>query len=70
MERKRSHDQFMSQERSEFELGKKHLANMMGMSAEEMTQEDIDKAIEYLFPSGLTEPKARPLMRPPEEVRT
>ena len=48
-----------SKERSDFELGKKHLANMMGMDADAMTQQDIDKAIEYLFPSGLTEPAAR-----------
>ena len=32
---------------------------MMGMDADAMTQQDIDKAIEYLFPSGLTEPAAR-----------
>lgn len=25
-------------------------------------------AIEYLFPSGLYDPKARPLMKPPSEV--
>merc|ERR1712212_418411 len=40
----------------------------MGMDADAMTQQDIDKAIEYLFPSGLTEPAARPIMKPPEEV--
>ena len=68
MDRKRRHDAFIAQERSEFELGKKHLANMMGMEAKDMTQQDIDRAIDYLFPSGLTEPKARPIMKPPEEV--
>ena len=31
----------IAKERSEFELGKKHLANMMGMEANAMTQEDI-----------------------------
>jgi small subunit ribosomal protein S9 len=41
---------------------------MMGEKAEQMTQEDIDKAIEYLFPSGLYEKSARPLMKPPEEI--
>ncbi len=68
MEKKRKQDEFMAHERSEFELGKKHLGNMMGMDADSMTQEDIDKAIDYLFPSGLYEPKARPKMKPPEEV--
>ena len=69
MEKKRAHDEFIEKERAEFELGKRHLANMMGdKSAEEMTQEDIDKAVEYLFPVGLYERSANPLMKPPEEV--
>jgi len=68
MEKKKKHDAFIAKERSEFELGKKHLANMMGMDYETMTQEDIDKAIEYLFPSGLYDPDARPKMKPPEEI--
>lgn len=68
LEKKREHDSFIAQERSEFELGKKHLANMMGMEVEAMTQEDIDKAIDYLFPSGLFHPEARPVMKPPEDV--
>lgn len=68
LEKKREHDSFIAQERSEFELGKKHLANMMGMEVEAMTQEDIDKAIDYLFPSGLFHPEARPVMKPPEDI--
>lgn len=69
MERKRRHDAFMAQERAEFELGRKHLANMMGVpDTEAMAQEDIDRAIQYLFPSGLQHPDARPVMKPPEEV--
>ena len=68
MERKREHDTFIAKERSEFELGKKHLANMMGMDYDAMSQEDVDKAIEYLFPSGLFHEDARPKMKPPEEV--
>lgn len=69
LERKRQHDAFIARERSEFELGKRHLANMMGVDADAMTQEDVDKAVEYLLPSGLREESARPLMKPPEEVR-
>ena len=68
MEKRRQHDEFIARERSEFELGKKHLANMMGMEASVMTQEDVDKAIAYLFPSGLFEADARPMMKPPEVV--
>ncbi len=68
MDQKREHDAFIAKEQAEFELGKQHLANMMGVEAETMTQADIDKAIEYLFPSGLQEKTARPLMKPPKEV--
>eukprot|EP00095_Tigriopus_kingsejongensis_P000963 maker-scaffold83_size396513-snap-gene-1.21 protein:Tk00963 transcript:maker-scaffold83_size396513-snap-gene-1.21-mRNA-1 annotation:"unknown" len=68
LERKRKYDAFMTIERSEFDLGQKHLANMMGMDYESMEQVDIDKAIEYLFPSGLYEESARALMKPPEQV--
>jgi len=32
-----------------------------------MSQEDIDKSIEYLFPSGLSK-EATPVMKPPEEI--
>jgi len=58
----------MAHERSEFELGRRHLANMMGVDVSTMDQLEIDRSIEYLFPSGLKEPKARPMMKPPEEV--
>ncbi|KRT85398.1 hypothetical protein AMK59_2462 [Oryctes borbonicus] len=68
LERAREHDEFMKQQKYEFQIGKRHLANMMGEDPETFTQEDIDNAIEYLFPSGLYEKRARPRMRPPEEV--
>ena len=69
LERKRSYDTFIANERAEFELGKKHLANMMGFDPDEMTQEKVDQAIEYLFPSGLEDKASRPLMKAPEEVQ-
>jgi len=65
--RKREHDIFISKERDEFEMGKAHLANMMGLDVATMDQSDIDRSIEYLFPSGL-HPDARPVMKPPEEI--
>ena len=61
-------EEFMNREVLEYEIGKRHLANMMGEDVENFTQVDVDRAIEYLFPSGLFEKKARPLMRHPEEV--
>lgn len=55
LQRKREHDIFISRERAEFELGKEHLASMMGLDVTSMQQEDIDRSIEYLFPSGLAQ---------------
>lgn len=68
LERSKGYDQFIQKEKEEFEIGKRHLANMMGVEADDMTQADIDRAIEYLMPSGLFEKRARPIMKPPEEV--
>ncbi|KAH1002756.1 hypothetical protein HUJ04_008813 [Dendroctonus ponderosae] len=68
LDRAREHDEFMNAQRVEFEIGKRHLANMMGENPETFTQADIDNAIEYLFPSGLYQKHARPIMKPPEEV--
>ncbi|KAK0420879.1 hypothetical protein QR680_014942 [Steinernema hermaphroditum] len=64
----RAYEKMMTKERAEFDLGKRHLANMMGLDPNNITQEDIDRAIEYLFPSGLSDPKAKPVMKPPEEI--
>ncbi|KHN74746.1 putative 40S ribosomal protein S9, mitochondrial [Toxocara canis] len=58
----------IAKERAQYELGKRHLANIMGIDPNSITQEDIDKAIAYLFPSGLTDPLAQPVMKPPEEI--
>ncbi|XP_034613926.1 28S ribosomal protein S9, mitochondrial [Trachemys scripta elegans] len=59
---------FIKNQIEEFNLGKRHLANMMGEDPETFTQEDIDKAIAYLFPSGLFEKRARPMMKHPTEI--
>ncbi|XP_061482775.1 small ribosomal subunit protein uS9m [Rhineura floridana] len=59
---------FIKKQIEDFNLGKRHLANMMGEDPETFTQEDIDKAITYLFPSGLFEKKARPVMKHPDEI--
>uniref|UniRef100_A0A8C5MUA1 Mitochondrial ribosomal protein S9 n=1 Tax=Leptobrachium leishanense TaxID=445787 RepID=A0A8C5MUA1_9ANUR len=61
-------DAFIKKQIEEFNIGKRHLANMMGEDPETFTQEDIDKAIAYLFPSGLFEKRARPTMKHPEEL--
>ncbi|XP_057598614.1 28S ribosomal protein S9, mitochondrial [Hippopotamus amphibius kiboko] len=59
---------FIKKQIEEFNIGKRHLANMMGEDPETFTQEDIDRAIVYLFPSGLFEKRARPIMKHPEEI--
>ncbi|XP_063809491.1 small ribosomal subunit protein uS9m [Pseudophryne corroboree] len=59
---------FIKKQIDEFNIGKRHLANMMGEDPETFTQGDIDKAIAYLFPSGLFDKKARPLMKHPDEI--
>uniref|UniRef100_A0A914ZBF6 Uncharacterized protein n=1 Tax=Panagrolaimus superbus TaxID=310955 RepID=A0A914ZBF6_9BILA len=64
----RNYEKMLAKERGEFELGKRYLANIMGLDPMNITQQDIDASIEYLFPSGLTDKKARPVMKPPEEV--
>jgi len=69
LERAREHDLFMKEQKLEFEIGKRHLANMMGESPETFTsQEQIDEAIRYLFPSALYDKRSKPMMKPPEEV--
>uniref|UniRef100_A0A1A8HD46 Small ribosomal subunit protein uS9m n=2 Tax=Nothobranchius korthausae TaxID=1143690 RepID=A0A1A8HD46_9TELE len=60
--------EFVQKQIEEFEVGKRHLANMMGEDPENFSQEDIDRSIAYLFPSGLFEKKARPLMKHPDEI--
>ncbi|KAM4559923.1 small ribosomal subunit protein uS9m [Odontesthes bonariensis] len=60
--------EFIQKQIEEFEIGKRHLANMMGEDPENFTQEDIDRTIAYLFPSGLFDKNARPLMKHPDEI--
>ncbi|XP_072303819.1 small ribosomal subunit protein uS9m [Eucyclogobius newberryi] len=60
--------EFIQKQVEEFNIGKRHLANMMGEDPETFTQDDIDRSIAYLFPSGLFEKKARPLMKHPDEI--
>lgn len=68
LNRAKEHDEFMKKEIAEYEIGKRHLANMMGEDPECFTQADIDRSIQYLFPSGLFDPKARPMMQHPEKI--
>lgn len=40
--RANEHDEFMKTQNLEFQIGKRHLANMMGADPETFTQDDID----------------------------
>lgn len=68
LDRVSKYTQFMDDQRTEFAIGKRHLANMMGRDPETFTQEDIDESIEYLFPCGVYDRNYWPKMKPPEEV--
>lgn len=47
LERAREHQEFMAEKNFEYQIGKRHLANMMGEDPETFTQEDID--VIFLF---------------------
>ncbi|XP_064628818.1 small ribosomal subunit protein uS9m-like isoform X2 [Lineus longissimus] len=68
LDRAQKHDVFMKEQIAEYEIGKRHLANIMGEDPESFSQGNIDDAIRYLLPSGLFEKKARPLLKHPEEI--
>ncbi|XP_030851566.1 28S ribosomal protein S9, mitochondrial-like [Strongylocentrotus purpuratus] len=66
-DRRTAYDTLIQREELSYERGRRHLANMMGEDPEDFKQEDVDRAIEYLFPSGLFDKKARPMMKPPAD---
>ncbi|XP_033112790.1 28S ribosomal protein S9, mitochondrial-like [Anneissia japonica] len=66
-DRRTAFDALIQKEATAYEKGKRHLANMMGEDPETFTQKDVDDAIRYLFPSGLFEKKARPMLKHPLE---
>ena len=55
----------MKKQIAEYDIGKRYLANIMGEDPENFTQKDINDAIRYLFPSGLYDQGARPMMLHP-----
>jgi len=69
LEKAKKYGEFMCVQQEEFDSGRRHLANMMGVKHEAaMTQSDINAAIRYLMPSVLFDHRAKPRMRPPEEI--
>lgn len=68
LERAKKHEDFLKVKTAEYEIGCRHLANIMGLEYGTLTQDDINQAIQYLLPSGLYEKNARPMMKPPEKM--
>lgn len=68
LDRAQQHDDFIKEQTHEYEMGRRHLANMMGVDENTFTQRDIDEAICYLMPSGLFDKKARPMMKHPKDL--
>lgn len=42
LERAKKHEDFLRRQSAEFDMGKRHLANMMGWDPDNITQEEID----------------------------
>ncbi|XP_014296050.1 28S ribosomal protein S9, mitochondrial [Microplitis demolitor] len=68
LQRAEEYDKYIKKETREYQIGKRHLANMMGENPDTFNQDSINKSIEYLFPSGLYEPKARPIMEEAQKI--
>ncbi|XP_067674860.1 small ribosomal subunit protein uS9m-like [Haliotis asinina] len=68
MERAQAHDEMLKKETADYEIGKRHLANIMGLDPDHMTDQDVKESIRYLLPSGLYDPASRPMMKPPQKV--
>ncbi|XP_069140069.1 small ribosomal subunit protein uS9m-like [Argopecten irradians] len=52
----------------EYELGRRHLANMMGIHHADFTKEHAKLAVKYLMPSGLFDKKAHPFLLEADDV--
>ena len=48
LQKRRNYEEFIGHHQAEFDIGKQHLANMMGVDSKTMTQKDIDEAIGIL----------------------
>ncbi|XP_076750339.1 mitochondrial ribosomal protein S9 [Xylocopa sonorina] len=68
LQRSRDYKKFLEKEVAEYDIGKRHLANMMGEDPDKFTEKDISNAIKYLFPSGLYDKEARPMMIHPDKL--
>ncbi|XP_052088680.1 28S ribosomal protein S9, mitochondrial-like [Mytilus californianus] len=68
LEKAKRYQDAMDEQNTLYEVGKRHLANMMGEDPESFTHKDVKRAVAYLLPSGLHEKKARPVMPLPVDI--
>ncbi|XP_048266064.1 28S ribosomal protein S9, mitochondrial isoform X4 [Bombus terrestris] len=68
LKRSENYKEFMKKQIAEYDIGKRYLANIMGIDPENFTKEDVNSAIRYLFPSGLYDREARPMMLHPIDM--
>ncbi|KAL3084198.1 hypothetical protein niasHT_039324 [Heterodera trifolii] len=68
LKRKQDEMAILEKEKLLYAQGKRHLANIMGFDPDSISADQISQSIRYLFPSGLFDKKALPVMKPPEEV--
>ncbi|XP_053999910.1 28S ribosomal protein S9, mitochondrial [Hylaeus anthracinus] len=68
LQRSREYQEFVEKEIVKYDLGKRHLANMMGEDPDQFSDDQITKSIEYLLPSGLYDWRARPMMVHPNKL--
>lgn len=47
LERAQQHDEFMKRQQISYQIGKRHLANMMGEDPETFTQDMVDVSVEF-----------------------
>lgn len=62
LEKSKEYYALIEKETARYEIGKRHLANMMGEDPDQFNESDIKRAIRYLLPSGIYDRRARPIM--------
>nr|VZI50638.1 unnamed protein product [Spirometra erinaceieuropaei] len=63
-----AYENMLEEERAKYERGRRYLARMMGQDPATFDQSQIDEAVRYFFPSALGSLRARPKLKPPEEI--
>ncbi|XP_076177113.1 mitochondrial ribosomal protein S9 [Ptiloglossa arizonensis] len=68
LQRSKEYMNFLEKETVAYNVGIRHLANIMGEDPDHFNEKDIQKAIRYLLPSGLYDRRAHPMMLHPNKL--